>query len=79
MRERIIYGWDFPRILRLIIGLALITMAIITKEWTIALLGGFFSMQSVLNMGCCGIQQSCSTRTTSSIKKDQEVQYEEVR
>lgn len=79
MRERIRYGWDFPRILRLIIGLALITMAIITKDWTIALLGGFFSVQSVLNMGCCGIQQSCSTRAAASSKTVQEVQYEEVR
>ncbi len=61
-------AWDFSRIIKLVIGLALLTGYFSTKE-SMYLIGAiFFSTQAVLNIGCPG--GSCTT----NVPKDDEKQ-----
>ena len=53
--------WDFSRIFKMVLGVALIIGYFSTKE-SMYLVGGiFFSGQAILNIGCPG--GSCATNT----------------
>lgn len=54
MRETLLSGWNFLRIVRLVLGLALVIQAIQQQFWAAGLLGGLLVFQSLSNTGCCG-------------------------
>ena len=60
MKAFIATRWNFMRIVRLIIGIAVIVFAIRNNDILLGLGGGFLVMMSVLNAGCCGAS-GCST------------------
>lgn len=47
-------NWDAARIVRLAAGIGFGIYAIVSKEYLFLLLAGFFLMQAVLNVSCCG-------------------------
>lgn len=54
MKTLLTTGWSFMRILRLIMGTAVIVVAIVRHDMLLGLAGGFLVLMSVLNAGCCG-------------------------
>lgn len=53
--KRIIFSdWNFFRILRLGIGIAIIAQAFLSKSWGIGILGVYFTILPLFNIGCCG-------------------------
>ena len=60
MKALIASGWNFMRVLRLIIGIAVTVFAVRNHDLLLGLGGGFLVLMSVLNAGCCGTG-GCST------------------
>lgn len=79
MRERLLHGWNFARLLRLGLALAFLGAAWNNGEWIAYALAALFGLQAVLNTGCCG--SACATppanRKSNAVVED--VHYEEVR
>jgi len=55
--ERIIRGWNFVRVLRLVLGAAVLVQAALMKEWPLALAGLLLAVMALANIGCCGVSQ----------------------
>lgn len=68
-------NWNFFRVIRLILGVAIIVQAILAKDILMGLLGVMFTAMPLLNIGCCGVN-NCSTvqRKAGSSK----IEYEEI-
>lgn len=45
-------SWSFMRMLRIVIGAAILYQGINDSEWLLAGVGGIFLLQGVLNAGC---------------------------
>lgn len=82
MKERILTGWNFQRIILLLTGLGFIIYSIISSTWLGIFLGTYFASMGIFRMGCaagscyggaCGSDEPSSRKMTSM-----EVQYEEV-
>jgi hypothetical protein len=79
MINKIFYShWDLFRWLRLIAGTVLLTAAFFTKDGLTAMLGGFFLLQAVMNLSCCGAT-GCSTAAPSDKALNKETEFEEVK
>lgn len=77
MRQNITSNWNFMRIIRLLLGIAIIVQAIVMKDWAVGILGIIFSSLPIFNIGCCG-SRACNvaSKKTSEIVRD--VTYDEV-
>ena len=73
----ILQGWNFIRIIRLVLGIAILVQGIMTKDFLTAVLGIFFAGMAVANVGCCGTK-GCAVNTARSIKDKSNIEYEEV-
>jgi hypothetical protein len=75
--NKILTGWNFMRLLRLCMGVAIVVQGIMVKDPLFALMGGLFVIMPLLNIGCCA-SSGCGIRN-GVVKQDaQEVAYEEV-
>lgn len=54
LRQRLITGWTFLRIVRLALSLIITVEAWNSSEMLFAILGGFLAFQAIFNYGCCG-------------------------
>lgn len=54
-----IHAWNFPRVLRVALGLAVLVAAIAQRDWMPMMFGALFLYQGIYNTGCAG--GSCST------------------
>jgi len=80
MIDRMRYGWNFLRWLRLSIGIFILIEGIISGVGMFILLGVIFTLMPLLNMGCCSTS-SCGIDNTPFNKEeseDLEVVYEEI-
>ena len=46
-------GWNFMRILRLVLGMAILVQGIMDGHWMFIFLGILLSAMPLLNAGCC--------------------------
>lgn len=74
--KAILQGWNFMRILRLGLGIAILVQGIIAKETMTVVLGVIFGGMAVANIGCCGTN-GCAINSRST-NKTQKVDYEEL-
>jgi hypothetical protein len=75
--KTILEGWNFMRILRIVLSSAIIVQGIVAKETTTIILGVVFGGMAVANIGCCGMG-GCAINPPSKSNKEEEVKYEEV-
>ncbi|MBX2931468.1 MAG: hypothetical protein KF781_05930 [Chitinophagaceae bacterium] len=54
MKQRLLTGWNFRRIMYAAIGIALIVQSIMIKEWFGILVGGYFAAMGIFAFGCAG-------------------------
>lgn len=78
MKETILHNWNFMRVLRLIIGIALLMQGIMRHDGLMAILGAVFSLMPILNIGCCGTN-GCAISPKKTDNKTEETDYEEIR
>lgn len=71
MKNTLLRGWNFMRVLRLALGIIITVQGIVTREWLLAVMGILFSLMPVLNIGCCGAS-GCNIPASKSNKKTEE-------
>ncbi len=80
MKERLLTGWTFMRVLYLIMGITLVIQAIMAHQYAMSFLGVYFAAMSILGIGCMGGQCFTPPMTKNNTKSDvQDVTYEEVK
>ena len=77
MKNILLNNWTFFRAIRLIMGIAIITQAIIAKDILFGLAGFVFSGMALFNAGCCG-SNGCTTTPVKTKNKTKDISYEEV-
>ena len=75
--KTILQGWNFMRIVRLVLGIIIIIQGIIVAETITIILGVLFAGMAVANIGCCGTN-GCAVNPGNSIKNKRKINYEEV-
>jgi hypothetical protein len=66
--KSLLQHWNFIRILRLVLGGAILIQGIVANDVPTMLLGSIFGGMAVANIGCCG-PTGCNINTSSSNKK----------
>ena len=77
MKNVIFSNWNFMRVFRLIIGIAILVQSVIAKDMLFGLAGLLFSGMAVFNIGCCGMG-GCYTNPAINSETKKEIDYEEV-
>jgi len=76
MMKGITAGWNVVRLIRLVIGVAILVQGIIGNNVTSILAGALLGGMAMANIGCCGTN-SCSVNKTPHDKSNK-VNYEEL-
>ena len=77
MKQTLLSNWNFMRLLRLGMGIAILVQGIILKDVLLAFAGIIFTAMPVFNVGCCGAA-GCATPLKKSHDTTKEIGYEEV-
>lgn len=70
-------GWSVMRVIRLLMGIAIIVQGFYIHQWTYVAMGGLFTLMPLLNIGCCSTG-ACYTPQNKTSTKTEDIQYEEV-
>ncbi|MFC0774602.1 hypothetical protein [Terrimonas alba] len=54
MKELLTRGWNFMRVLRMLVGVISIYFAVDRADVILGVAGGLFILSGVFNVGCCG-------------------------
>lgn len=71
-----IKSWNWMRVIRLVLGIIIIVQGIMMKEWLYMILGGFFTLFAIMNVGCCGTSCNINRKENPSGKP---ISYEEIK
>ncbi len=75
--KTILQNWNFMRILRLVLGAAILVQGIVARDAISIILGVAFAGMAVANVGCCGTG-SCAISPRIPKNKTEDIHYEEV-
>lgn len=75
--KTILEGWNFIRILRLVLGVGILVQGITARDGVSIFLGFALGGMAVANIGCCGAG-GCAVNSSSTMTKTEDIQYEEV-
>lgn len=78
MKALFFKNWNVMRILRLAMGVFIITQGVMANEWVLTIMGGIFSLLALLNIGCCGTT-ACSMPTPKHKGLVKDITYEEIK
>ncbi len=78
MKQILTTNWNFFRIVRLLIGLAIMVEAFVMKDVAFGAAGLAFSLMALFNTSCCGMN-SCNTPIKNSNSKTEITVYEEIK
>ena len=82
MKNRLLTGWNFRRIIYLTIGIFMIVQSIWIEQWGGIAIGAYFAAMGLFAFGCAG--NSCGVGYVRPPRRHaasapQEVEYEEVK
>ena len=77
MIQSIFSNWNLIRVLRLVIGLAILVQGIMAKDAMFGIAGVVFTLTALFNIGCCGAG-GCNTPTKKITETPKAIIYEEV-
>ena len=77
MKQLIFHNWNFFRLIRLVLGVAIIVQAFVAKDIFLGIMGLVFSSLALFNIGCCGAA-GCNTPVKKIAEPTKEITYEEV-
>lgn len=77
MIQSIFSSWNFMRIVRLVIGIAILVQAFIAKDVLFGIAGLLFTSMAIFNAGCCGTS-GCYKAPEKNIETRKDIIYEEV-
>jgi hypothetical protein len=73
----ILQGWNFMRILRLVLGMIILVQGIMIKDIPSAILGFILGGMAVANVGCCGTN-GCAVNPVRPVKNKVKIEHEEL-
>ena len=83
LKQRLLSGWTFIRIVRLALALLIIGEAWVSSQLLFAIVGGLLAVQALFNYGCCGTAgcdtDHAGTGQRSLAKAEEETTFEEVK
>lgn len=80
MKERILTGWTFTRVLYLVMGSFIVADAIATHQWLMLGFGLYFAAMGVFAFGCAAGNCYTGYNNTPAKTNDVEnIQFEEVK
>lgn len=77
MKQTLLSNWNFIRVLRLLMGIAIIVQAVLARDIMFGIAGALFTVLAIFNMGCCG-SGACYTPVKKDAANKKEIIYEEV-
>ena len=78
MKQSILGNWNFMRVVRLGIGIAIIVQAVFAKDLLFGLAGLMFSGMAVFNIACCGMGGCPTSPKMMNTETTKNIHYEEV-
>mgnify|MGYP007080397504 CR=1 FL=1 len=83
LKQRILTGWTFTRVLYLGLGIAVIINSATSQQWFGVLFGAYFASMGLFSFGCASgacFGGSCNTEPIQETKTQiKDVDFEEVR
>jgi hypothetical protein len=78
MKQRLLTGWSFIRVIYLLAGLMMLIQSLTDRQWMLAPLGLYFAVMGLFAIGCAG--GSCYAPPVSKNKNDIiDTKFEEVK
>jgi hypothetical protein len=78
MLKSIMINWNFMRLLRLGLGIAIIVQAAYAGDRAMGIIGVLFTALPVFNIGCCGACACVAQPAKENAKTNKEITYEEL-
>jgi hypothetical protein len=79
IKQRLLSGWHFMRILRLGLGIWILVMAIQAKDIAFGLFSAFFIYIALAGVGCCGANGCYVPESKAAENEANDIDYEEVK
>jgi len=77
MKQVIFSNWNFIRVLRLAMGIAILVQAVMANDVLFGMIGILFTAMPVFNLGCCAAG-NCAAPVQKKDPNTKEIIYEEV-
>lgn len=77
MKQILLNNWNFIRLLRLGMGIAIVVQAVAVRDTFLCIIGLLLAVMALFNAVCCGAG-NCYTTVNKAVDKDKEIYYEEV-
>ncbi|MEO6732565.1 MAG: hypothetical protein ABIN01_15200 [Ferruginibacter sp.] len=77
MKQSIFRNWNFMRLFRLAMGIAIVVQSVITHQWIMGIVGVLFTCMPIFNIGCCGTG-GCAIPVAKKSAPVKDISYEEV-
>ena len=77
MRQRILSGWNFIRVLYVVLGLFVVIQSGMQQQWLGVLIGGYFASMGIFAFGC-GAGKCCGTNCQIEPKQSKSPDIENV-
>jgi hypothetical protein len=77
MKERILAGWNFQRVIYVLIGVSIMVQSVAQHEWLGVLPGGYFASMGIFAFGCAAgncFEGTCYTETETNSLANKEVE-----
>ena len=74
--KSILQGWNFVRIVRLVLAVGIMVQGIVTSEVVAVILGLTFGVMALANIGCC-TAGGCAVKHQAN-NRSKAIEYEEV-
>lgn len=71
-------NWNLLRVVYLALGIYVIVQGLLSEEYLWVLLGSFFLLMPIFNIGCYG-GNDCSIPEPKNELKEEEITYEEIK
>lgn len=75
--QNILSNWSFMKILKLGLGTLVLIQAIHNHDTAMAMFGGIFMLQALLNIGCCG-PNGCAVPVNKKALNKEVVSFTEI-
>lgn len=83
MKQRILTGWTFGRVLYLVMGITILIQSVMIHQWMGMVLGSYFAAMGIFAFGCAaGSCLSSAGRMPRANKQEADVQdisFEEIK
>jgi len=77
MKQVLLSNWNLIRVVRLIMGVAIVVQAIMVKDILFGAMGLLLTALPLFNLGCCTTGY-CAPPVPKQVSDDKEIAYEEV-